>query len=173
MEPQKISLQAISFDDLPLWEALQCDPVMMAELGGPQPKEKMPKILQNSLEYVRSGRGWAYKIVLEDSQTAIGSVSIWEGDWDGMPIDEMGWMVLPAYQGQGLGKQACRTLLDKARTDGRWNVIHAFPGVNNLPSNGICRALGFTLLDACDIDYADRILRCNHWRIDLSSINFP
>jgi len=64
MEPRKISLQAISFDDLPLWEALQCDPMMMAELGGPHPKEKIPQILRNSLEYVRSGRGWAYKIVL-------------------------------------------------------------------------------------------------------------
>jgi RimJ/RimL family protein N-acetyltransferase len=111
---------------------------------------------------------------LEDSATAVGSVSIWAGDWNGVPISEMGWMVLPAYQGQGLAKQACRALLDKARTDTRWGVIHAFPGVTNLPSNGICRTLGFIMLKPCDIDYADRILRVNHWQIDLngsSSLN--
>ena len=51
-------------------------------------------------------------------------------------------MVLPEFQGRGLGKQAVRMLLELARDDGRWGLVHAFPATTNGPSNGICRSLG-------------------------------
>lgn len=162
-----MELRDISMDDLPLWEKLQCDPVMMAELGGPRAKEDMPKVLQNTLDYIETGRGWSYKIVVDG--VGVGSVAVWESDWDGQPINEIGWMVLPDYQGRGLATQAVREVLDKARTTGRWDVIHAFPGVTNAASNAICRKAGFRQLEECDIDFADRILRCNHWMIDVKN----
>jgi hypothetical protein len=45
-------------------------------------------------------------------------------------------------------------------------VIHAYPSVTDEPSNGICRSLGFTLVDAGDFDSGGSNLRCSHWRID-------
>ena len=57
-------------------------------------------------------------------------------------------------------------LLELARDQGRWGPVHAFPGVTNGPSNGICRSLGFTLLGEVDIDFADRIIKANHWVIN-------
>jgi GNAT superfamily N-acetyltransferase len=36
-------------------------------------------------------------------------------------------MVLPAFQGRGLGSDAVRAVLSKARSEGRWDVVHAFP----------------------------------------------
>ena len=165
-----MELREISMDDLPLWEAMQCDPVMMAELGGPHPKERIPRILQNTLEIIRSGRGWNFKVMSDDDpELAIGSVCIWESEFRGEPLNEIGWMILPAFQGRGLGSKAVRAILDKARSTGRWNEVHAFTGVSNAASNGICRTLGFSLIEECDIDYADRILRCNHWRLDLNA----
>jgi hypothetical protein len=44
--------------------------------------------------------------------------------------------------------------------------VHAFPGVTNAPSNGICRSLGFTFLGELDVDFAGRIIETNHWVID-------
>jgi len=162
-----MELQDISLEDLPLWEQMQCDPVMMAELGGPHPREKIPNILKNVLSYVESGRAWAYKIILDEQ--AVGSIGIWESDYEGQPINEITWMVLPAYQGRGICSQAVRAVLDKAHMEGRWDVIHAFTGVNNAPSNAVCRKAGFSMLEVCDVDYADRILHCNHWRIDVNA----
>jgi RimJ/RimL family protein N-acetyltransferase len=163
-----MELHELSMDDLPLYEKLQCDPVMMAELGGPRAKEDMPGVLQNTINYVETGRGWAYKIVSEG--TGAGSIGIWESDWDGQPINEIGWMVLPDFQGRGLASQAVRAMLDKAKATERWDVIHAFPGVTNAASNAICRKAGFKQLDECDIDYAGRMLRCNHWVIEVNSL---
>jgi hypothetical protein len=44
--------------------------------------------------------------------------------------------------------------------------VHAFPATTNAPSNGICRSLGFTLHGERDTEFADRVLRTNHWTFD-------
>ncbi|GAA2336225.1 hypothetical protein GCM10009854_10160 [Saccharopolyspora halophila] len=77
-------------------------------------------------------------------------------------------MVLPEFQGRGFAKRATRMLLERARDDGRWGLVHAFPAVTNGPSNGICRALGFTLVGQQNAPFADRVLRTNRWVIDPS-----
>lgn len=106
-----MELRTITSDDLSLWERMQCDPVMMAELGGPHPKERIPQIFQNTLGFVESGRGWVFKVIPdEDPQGAAGSVCIWESSWNGENINEIGWMILPAFQGQGLGSKAVRSI---------------------------------------------------------------
>jgi RimJ/RimL family protein N-acetyltransferase len=81
-------------------------------------------------------------------------------------LSEIGWMVLPEFQGRGLGKHAVRLLLEMAREDGRWGLVHAFPGTTNAPSNGICRSLGFRFAEERDIIFAALVLRANHWIID-------
>ena len=74
-------------------------------------------------------------------------------------------MVLPQFQGRGLGRLAARTLLERARDEDRWGVVHAFPATGNAASNGICRSLGFRFLAERDVTFADRVLRSNHWAI--------
>jgi RimJ/RimL family protein N-acetyltransferase len=61
-------------------------------------------------------------------------------------------------------------ILDDARATGRWDVIHAYPGVTNEPSNRICEKAGFSKLGEVQIDFAGRPLRCNHWVIDVRSV---
>ena len=70
---------------------------------------------------------------------------LWTNEEEGDPYSETGWMVLPEFQGQGLAKAAVRLLLERARDDGRWGLVHAYPGVTNGPSNGICRDSGLHL----------------------------
>jgi RimJ/RimL family protein N-acetyltransferase len=78
-------------------------------------------------------------------------------------------MVLPEFQGHGYAKRAVRAMLQRARVDGRWGVVHAFPGVTNAASNALCRSVGFTLVGERNVVFADRELRTNHWRIDPST----
>ncbi|MEU0631456.1 GNAT family N-acetyltransferase [Streptomyces sp. NPDC005989] len=95
-----------------------------------------------------------------------GTVSLWSHEAGDQHISEIGWMVLPAFQGQGYGKRAVRTLLEMAREDGRWGLVHAFPATSNLPSNGICRGVGFTFVEEQSLEFAGRVLDTNHWIID-------
>jgi RimJ/RimL family protein N-acetyltransferase len=81
-------------------------------------------------------------------------------------VSEIGWMVLPEFQGRGIGKRAVRALLEQARKQDRWGLVHAFPATTNAPSNGICRSVGFRLLAAQDITFAGRVMHANHWVID-------
>ena len=165
-----MELRSITTDDLSLYESLHCDPLMMAHLGGPWPREKMPQKLQRDLETVESGRAWVFKIMPDEgSNRAAGSVCIWENSHKGKIITEIGWMILPEFQGRGMGTKAVRAILDMARTEKRCEVIHAFPSVTNAASNAICRKMEFSLIEELDLEYADRMLRCNHWRLNLLS----
>lgn len=49
--------------DLGLYVKLFTDPIYMADLGGPQPLEKVPKILQKQIDSHTSGAGIVLKIV--------------------------------------------------------------------------------------------------------------
>jgi RimJ/RimL family protein N-acetyltransferase len=155
--------------DIDVYVSMRCDPVMMSELGGPLPRDSIEAKVRRDVESVAAGVGWI-KMILPDEaapEVVAGSVMLWSHEEDGERISETGWMVLPRFQGRGLGKLAVRALLDLARDDGRWGPVHAFPGTSNGPSNGICRGLGFTLLGERDVVlFADRVLRANHWVID-------
>jgi RimJ/RimL family protein N-acetyltransferase len=80
----------------------------------------------------------------------------------------MGWFVIPAFQGRGIGAAATLKAIAEARSERKHRFMHAFPSVKNEPSNAICRKLGFTLLEACDFEYPPgHLMRCNDWRLDL------
>ena len=73
-----------------------------------------------------------------------------------------------SFQGRGIAGFATAQLLDKAREDQQLRFVHAFPKIDNGPSNAICRKLGFTLVE--EIDFPARrggFVRCNDWRFDL------
>jgi RimJ/RimL family protein N-acetyltransferase len=163
-----MDLRPLSLDDLGLYEAIHCDPVMMAELGGPLPAEGLADKLRRDVEDVEAGRTWVFVIISDHGpEAAAGTVAVWDHAVKGDLITEIGWMVLPPFQGRGLGSEAVRAVLRKARAEGRWEVVHAFPATTNGPSNAICRRMGFSLIDEEDYVFRGRVLRCNHWRLDL------
>jgi hypothetical protein len=94
--------------DLALTEALETDPTVMHELGGPTARSRLPP-------------------------------------------------------GRGVGSGALALPIERARTEPRFETMHAFPAVTNAPSNALCRTFGFSLLGQRDFTYAGRPLRCNHW----------
>ncbi|BCJ38270.1 hypothetical protein Athai_57730 [Actinocatenispora thailandica] len=147
---------------------------MMAELGGPQPADRMPDKVRRDVAEAAADLAWIQMIVPDpagpadpaDPAQVAGNVVIWTHELAGTPISEIGWMVLPEYQGRGYAKRAVRQLLARARDERRWGEVHAFPGVGNAASNGVCRSVGFRLLGPTDTEYAGQTLRTNHWAID-------
>jgi len=161
-------LRDVELRDVGAYLRMRCDPVMMAELGGPLPAEGIEDKVRRDVRSVETGEYWIKMIVPDPArpETVAGSVSVWSHDQDGVPISEIGWMVLPEFQGRGLAKTAAWMLLKRARDEGRWGAVHAYPATTNGPSNGICRSLGFSLVGEQDVTFADRVLRSNHWVID-------
>jgi len=164
-----VRLRDVELSDAGAYVRMRCDPVMTAELGGPLPREGIEGKVARDARAAEAGTEWI-KIIVPDEASAdvvAGSVVLWSHVQDsGEPITEIGWMVLPEFQGRGLAKRAVRTLLEMARDDGRWGLVHAFPATTNAPSNGICRSLGFRFAGEQDVTFAGRVLRSNHWLID-------
>jgi len=79
---------------------------MMAELGGPLPREGIEEKVARDVQAAAAGDAWIKMIVPGEAapEVVAGSVALWSHDEDdGEPITEIGWMVLPEFQGRGLG----------------------------------------------------------------------
>jgi RimJ/RimL family protein N-acetyltransferase len=156
--------------DLPLLQKCLGDPAMMEHLGGPMSPEE---ILERQQRYERlpgNGEGQMFKIVEAATGESVGSVGYWERGANEGQVYETGWLVLPAFQGRGLATSATAQVIDRARVERKHRYLHAYPSVDNAPSNVICRKLGFTLIRVSEYEYpkgSGNVLRCNDWRLDL------
>jgi RimJ/RimL family protein N-acetyltransferase len=156
-----MELRPLTRDDLRLYERVYMDPRMWSELGGVIAQDMDAK-LERDVTSVEADLHWVLVIVREDGVDA-GTVSVWDHEWGGETIDEIGWMVLPEHQGQGIASAAVGEALRRSDEAARWRALHAFPATTNVPSNALCRRHGFALQGSIDYTYRDRILRVNHW----------
>ena len=151
--------------DLALLERLMGDPRMTEHLGGP---ESPDKLRERQGRYERlEGSDRMFKIVDVASGAGVGSVGFWTKQWRDEQVYEVGWMVVPEFGaadrrgGHHAGDRA-------AKRDDKHRFMHAFPNVDNAPSNAICRKLGFELLEACEFEFPKgNFMTCNDWRLGL------
>jgi RimJ/RimL family protein N-acetyltransferase len=158
-----ICLRPYTDADRWLTEAIESDPVMMADLGGPLPSDDIAGVHQRRLAGMLADRVWYFVVELAPEDRAVGSICLWADAVDGQVRSEAGWAILPEFQGRGLATEALRLLVARAADDGRWGDIHAFPGVSNGASNAVCRKGGFAKVGEATVEYAGRRLLCNHW----------
>ncbi|WP_330332200.1 GNAT family N-acetyltransferase [Streptomyces sp. NBC_00536] len=161
-------LRDVLLDDVDAYVRMRCDPVMMADLGGPLPREGMADKVRRDVEQAGADLAWIKMIVADPGtpEVVAGTVTLWSHDAGEGPVSEIGWMVLPEFQGRGLGKRAVRTVLEQARDQNRWGVVHAFPATGNAASNAICRSVGFRFRSEVQVTFAGRVFRTNQWSID-------
>ncbi|GAA4830727.1 GNAT family N-acetyltransferase [Kitasatospora terrestris] len=148
-------------------------PQMRHHVGGPEPEEQLLARHRRYLAMPETSRGCMFVILLADEM--VGSIAYHQRDWQGEQIYETGWNVLPPYQGRGIAAAAGAALIgivrEAARRPDAPQGLHAFPSVENAPSNALCNRLGFTLIDACDFEYpagSGTLMRSNNWRLDLA-----
>ena len=76
----------------------------------------------------------------------------------------------PEFQGGGLAVRAARAVAEAARDAGRHQYLHAFPKVEHVASNEVCRRAGFTLLGQIAFEYPrGHPITSNDWRMDLAA----
>ena len=160
-------LVPITVDDEDLAVRLECDPDMMRHIGGPRPEADVRASHKRRLDLMEKGVAHMYKIVADDPDEELGTIGMWQIDWKGPQTYEMGWFVLPEYQGKGVATEAARLIISQARSNPDVRYIHAYPAVSNAASNAIARKIGMENLGQFDNEGFAGILRCNDWRIDL------
>ncbi len=156
-------------EDLPLSIALETDPVVMAELGGPRPVESIEKVHPQRVSPSRPTAGCGSTSCPTANPSPRDRIGVWWGEWQDTELWEVGWMLLPQFHGRGLGSEALGLLIERLRAAPQFDVVHAFPGVSNGPSNGLCRKFGFELVDSGEVEFAGRPLVVNHWALTTSA----
>lgn len=98
---------------------MRCDPAMTAGLGGPLPRQGIEEKVARDAREAAADAAWIKMIIPDEAAPAVvaGSVALWSHE-DGELISEIGWMVLPEFQGRGIAKMAVRALLTP--TAGDW-----------------------------------------------------
>jgi len=146
--------------------ALETDPDVMSELGGPWTVDEARATHHRRIAGSRDNAFWSFTVrPTADGQVGepVGTIGVWDSEWEGEPISETGWMTLSGHQGKGYASAALAAILERERAERRWGDIHAFPGASNAPSNALCRKFGFELVGGGDADYAGRHFPVNHW----------
>ncbi|MFB7614539.1 GNAT family N-acetyltransferase [Kitasatospora sp. NPDC056181] len=173
MDSARIRLEPWTDADLALLRRVNV-PEMKQHVGGPETAEQLLVRHRRYLDFVPSGTGCMYRIVLLPEAAegaggeAVGTVGYGTRSWQGRTVHEMGWNVLPPHQGRGIAATAVRLAVAAARTSARHRYLHAFPSVGNPASNAVCRKAGFTLLGETDFEFPPgRPMRSNDWRVDL------
>ena len=154
--------------DLPLLQKLLGDPAMMQHLGGAETPEKIVERHGRYVGMTDAGEGLMFTALDAATGEPVGHVGYWAREWRGDQVYETGWFVLPAFQGRGIAVAATGQMIDSLKPHARHRFLHAWPSVDNPPSNAICRKLGFELIEECDVEYPPGShLRVNDWRYDL------
>ncbi|HEV2225531.1 MAG TPA: GNAT family N-acetyltransferase [Nitrososphaerales archaeon] len=166
-----VAIRPYAEDDLRILERTLTDPRMMNHLGGPENDDKLrgrhKKFVAMSLD---PSLGCMFVIVAGGED--VGTVGYWERDQEGGVVWETGWMVVPEFQRRGIATESMQLLIKNVAQLDRHRYLYAFPSVENLPSNAICRRLGFELEKEEAFEYppgSGKVMRCNNWRLDLST----
>jgi RimJ/RimL family protein N-acetyltransferase len=103
--------------DLPLLKRTLGDPEMTRFVGGPEDDEKLAERQGRFERLAETGAGQMFKIVDEATGEAVGSVGYWDSESRGEDVYEMGWFVLPEFQGRGVATAATTHVIERLRSD--------------------------------------------------------
>ena len=150
-------------DDLALSVALETDPVVMAELGGPRSLESIEKVHPRRVAPSADGGMWL-KIVLEDEPEPVGAIGVWWSEWQDEELWEVGWMLRPQFHGRGSRQRGARDA-DRAPARGRrsstWCTPSRAPPTRR--RTGSAASSASSSLDGGEVEFAGRPLTVNHW----------
>lgn len=168
MTPQdRVAIRPYAAEDLGLLERLLGDAAMMSHLGGPETPDALRARHERYLASTEA-EGALFTVLVGSKAVPAGWVGYWESEWDGEPVWECGWHVLPGFQGAGVASGAMMLLLSDLRMRKTHSALHAFPRVDNEASNRLCARLGFELLGEVAVEYPmGHMMHGNNWRLRL------
>jgi RimJ/RimL family protein N-acetyltransferase len=162
-----VTLERWTIHDLPVLERSNT-PEMTAYLGGPESPEQLASRQARFLRLWEDGEARMFTVRVPAETVPVGSVGYWNKRWHDDDVYETGWSIATPYQGRGIATEALTACLDHAATNGNRRYVLAFPRIDNLASNALCRSTGFQHRGEEDFEYpAGNPIRVNVWSFDL------
>lgn len=167
---ERLILRAFRHDDLPLYEALGQDPVVMQYLGGLWTAEKTLEAARGANQSL-ADNGYGFLAVERREDGAfLGVAGLSVEHW--YPDDlQVGWRLFQHYWGAGYASEAGRAWLDLAFTHAGRDRIIAMADVPNHRSIAVMKRLGMrldhqaTLSDGPDVfEAAIYVISRAQWR---------
>jgi RimJ/RimL family protein N-acetyltransferase len=156
-----VKLRPYAQGDLGLLRDLLGDPVAMRYLGGAETEDALAARHQRYL-HLDPASNWVF--VIESERRAVGWIGFWRTSVD---TCEVGWHVVRELQGHGIATAALAQAIELAR--GACRYLEAFPALDNVASNALCRRAGFSDLGQVDVEYPKgQMMRAIRWRLDLA-----
>jgi len=141
-------------------------------LGGPESEAKLRDRHSRYLTYHLPGDVEVLRVRADGE--IVGAVVYWSRQETGETIYEIGWEMLAAHGGRGLGTAAAGAALKRLQPVAAHRYVYAYPTPDNGGSNGMCRKLGFELLGTADFEYPiGTVSPHNIWRLDLAEWVHP
>jgi RimJ/RimL family protein N-acetyltransferase len=167
-ESPRVTLERWGPDDLDLLVRANT-PEMTAHLGGPESHDQLRERQERYRRLWDAGEARMYRIEV-DGEPA-GGIGYWKAEHDGTPAWETGWNVFPEWQGHGIARLALAQVVREvaARADRR--LLIAYPGVDNPPSNALCRSAGFEHHGSDTAPWRGGMLTFNVWVLDMSPLD--
>ncbi|MCK6079736.1 GNAT family N-acetyltransferase [Microbacterium sp. EYE_5] len=144
-------------------------PEMTAHLGGPETEAQLDDRQERYLRTWDDRPGAMYRIDVDGR--AAGGIGYWPVDEGGVPAFETGWSVLPEFQGRGVATAALRLVIAEVRRDGSRELLMAYPGVDNAPSNALCARAGFEERGVGSEPWRGGVLTFRRWALDMSPLD--
>lgn len=154
----EVRLEPWTADDRELLERSNT-PEMTRFLGGP---ESAAKLALRHLRYLDNTFTGQMLVIVRPDGTRAGSIGFWEhGD-----VWETGWSVVPDHQGRGIASAALTALVPVVAAHGGHPSLHAYPRVDNVASNALCRRAGWTLAGEIAFEYPKgNPITCHDWSV--------
>lgn len=130
--------------DLDGWAAFSADQSTMRFLGGSPPRSVAWRSLAATAgSWSLQGFGF-FSVILRDTGQWIGRVGPLRPE--GWPAPEIGWGLLPAFQGRGYAREAAEAAIRFAFERLGWPTVHHVIAPGNHASIAVARALGSRLI---------------------------
>ena len=164
----KVTLERWDASDLGVLERANT-PEMTRYLGGPETAEELIERHERYLRLNASGEAHMFRI--DADGIPVGGIGFWKVEHDGVPAWETGWSVEPAWQGNGIARDAVRQVTHRVAEDGMRDLLVAYPGVDNSASNALCRRAGFEQRGSATAPWRGGQLTFNTWVLDVSPLD--
>ena len=135
-------------------------PEMTEFLGGPESVEQLDDRHARYLDLQPRGE----MFVVLDGDTAVGTIGYWEHNAGDDVVWETGWAVFPEFRRRGYARRALESVIARTTDVRRHTSLHAYPSIENVASNELCRRSGFSLVGPLTFEYPQgHLMSCNDW----------
>ncbi|MEZ8824709.1 GNAT family N-acetyltransferase [Vibrio amylolyticus] len=156
MDTQRLIIRPWKDSDLPEFEAMSADPLVMQYFPSPLSKEESGELATRINELIALN-GWGFWAVeLKSTAEFIGFVGLHGQDKEGgipnAPFIEIGWRLSSKHWGKGYATEAANKVLTYAFDVLEQPSVYAFTALTNEPSQKVMKKIGMTNLSQ-DFDH--------------------